>query len=437
LPKTLDETYERILQDIDEEKREFSHRLFQSMTVASRPFLVEELAEFLVFDFKAGTIPTLVEDWRPEDPVQAVLTTCSTLITIVDVYGSRVVQFSHFSVKEFLLSSRLAAQIPSIRRYHVPVTPAHTMVAQACLSTLFHLDENITDDSLKDFPLAEYALEHWMDHAQFDQVSLTLKDSMQRLFDPEKSHFKVWVRLFDLDSLLSGPLDGPSQPPETPLHFAASRGMCEVAQFLIIERSQDVNARRSFDNRTPLFIASERGHDTIARILLQHGAAANDHDLNGSTPLHLASERGHLEVARSLLIHGADSNSRDNINLTPLHSASLYGHSQVAEVLLEHGTRANPRDYIRQTPLHLASEQGHPNVSKLLLDRGADANARDKDGTTPLHLALQAGNAKMVQLLLSCGADPNTRGKDDQTALHLSLKYRWYDYDFFRCLSRG
>jgi ankyrin repeat protein len=434
LPETLDETYGRILQDIDEEKWEFSHRLFQCIMAASRPFLVEELAEFLVFDFKAGQIPTLVEDWRPEDPIQAVRTTCSSLITIADVNGSRVVQLSHFSVKEFLLSSRLAAQVPSIRRYHVPVTPAHTMVAQACLGTLLHLDENVTSDSLKNFPLAEYALEHWMDHAQFDNVSLTLKDGIQLLFDPEKSHVKVWVRLFDLDSLLSGPLDGPSQPPETPLHFAALLGMCDVAQFLIIERSQDVNARRSFDNRTPLFIASERGHDTLVQILLQHGAAANDHDLNGSTPLHLASERGHLEVSRSLLIHGADSSSRDNLNSTPLHSASLYGHPKVAEVLLEHGARANPRDYISQTPLHLASEH----VSQLLLDRGADVNARDKDGTTPLHLAAQTGNVKMVQLLLSCGADPNTRAKDDQTALHLSFKYmRWYGYDFFQCLSSG
>ena len=31
------------------------------------PLSVEELAEFLAFDFKAGQIPTFREDWRLED----------------------------------------------------------------------------------------------------------------------------------------------------------------------------------------------------------------------------------------------------------------------------------------------------------------------------------------------------------------------------------
>jgi hypothetical protein len=40
---------------------------------------------------------------------EAVLTTCSTLITVIkeEDNGSRFVQFSHFSVKQFLTSDRL------------------------------------------------------------------------------------------------------------------------------------------------------------------------------------------------------------------------------------------------------------------------------------------------------------------------------------------
>ncbi|KAH9971073.1 hypothetical protein BGW80DRAFT_1446579 [Lactifluus volemus] len=168
LPDTLDGTYERSLQDIDEAIWDYAHRLFQCMAVASRPFFVEELAEFLAFDFEAGEIPKLVEDRRRKDPMQAVLTTCSSLITIVKEdrwYGPsdlKLVQFSHFSVKEFLMSGRLAAaQMPTIRRYNILTTPAHTMVTKACLGTLLHPDERLTDDSLKELPLAQYAARHW------------------------------------------------------------------------------------------------------------------------------------------------------------------------------------------------------------------------------------------------------------------------------------
>ena len=131
LPRTLDATYERTLQEIVDENWEYAHRLFQCIAVSSRPLRVEELAEFLAIDFDAGGIPTLVDHWRPMNPGNAVLSVCSSLIAVVIVDGSPVVQFSHFSVKEFLTSSRLATE--RISRYRISLDPAHTIVVQACL----------------------------------------------------------------------------------------------------------------------------------------------------------------------------------------------------------------------------------------------------------------------------------------------------------------
>jgi len=62
LPETLDETYERTLREINKADWEFAHRLFQFVTVSSRPLQVKELAELLAFDFKAGPIPKFYED---------------------------------------------------------------------------------------------------------------------------------------------------------------------------------------------------------------------------------------------------------------------------------------------------------------------------------------------------------------------------------------
>jgi len=73
LPESLDGTYERILQDIDEANWKFSHRIFQCVSVTSRPLRVEELAEFLAFDFDAAPTPEFRPSWRPLDPLGAVL----------------------------------------------------------------------------------------------------------------------------------------------------------------------------------------------------------------------------------------------------------------------------------------------------------------------------------------------------------------------------
>ena len=110
LPETLDETYERILQEIPKANRVHSHRLLQCLTVAVRPLRVQELAEVLAVDFNAAKgIPKLNEDWRWKDQEQAVLTACSSLIAVVNFQNSQMVQFSHYSVKEFLTSDRLAS----------------------------------------------------------------------------------------------------------------------------------------------------------------------------------------------------------------------------------------------------------------------------------------------------------------------------------------
>jgi hypothetical protein len=123
------------LREINEADWEFAHRLFQFIAAAYRPLLVEELAELLAFDFKAGPIPKFREGWRLEDSVDSVLSTCSSLLAIVDgsfttvnggFFSGKVVQFSHFSVEEFLTSARLAEASDIIpRRYHISTTPAH------------------------------------------------------------------------------------------------------------------------------------------------------------------------------------------------------------------------------------------------------------------------------------------------------------------------
>ncbi|KAH9013803.1 hypothetical protein EDB83DRAFT_2184415, partial [Lactarius deliciosus] len=136
LPKSLDETYKRILKEINNANREHAYRLLQCLAVACRPLRVEELAEVLAFDLNTGGIPKLIADWRWEDQEEAVLSACSSLVSVVVDNGSRVVQFSHLSVKEFLISDRLASCMEEVSRFYIPIEPCHVILAQGCLGVL-------------------------------------------------------------------------------------------------------------------------------------------------------------------------------------------------------------------------------------------------------------------------------------------------------------
>ena len=195
LPETLDETYERILQDIPKVNRVHAHRLLQCLAVAARPLRVNELAEVLAVDFDAaGGIPKLNEDWRWKDQEHAVRTACSGLIVVVNFQDSRMVQFSHFSVKEFLASDRLAASPVEILRYHhIRLEPAHIIMAQACVGVLLRLAEPINNETIKKFPLAYYAAKHFADHAEFGNVVSHITNGIDVLLDDDKPHFAAWV----------------------------------------------------------------------------------------------------------------------------------------------------------------------------------------------------------------------------------------------------
>ncbi|KAN0141638.1 hypothetical protein V8E53_000100, partial [Lactarius tabidus] len=70
LPKSLDATYERVLDEIHSTNQgRHAHRLLQCLTVAMRPLRVEELAEVLAFELDSaeGELPRYHPDWRWED----------------------------------------------------------------------------------------------------------------------------------------------------------------------------------------------------------------------------------------------------------------------------------------------------------------------------------------------------------------------------------
>ena len=385
LPTSLDDTYERALQGIPKEKRQHAHRLFQCLVVAVRPLHAEELAEIFAVDFDQGATCGFKEGWRPENPEEAVLSTCSTLITVIEDESSKIVQFSHFSVKEFLTSDRLrTSEDGSIRGHHISLDSANVLLTRACLAVLMQLDENVDKTRLETFPLVSYAAQNWVEHAKYEGVELRVQDTMEEFFNPKRPHLATWILIHDVVSYSDGGFGFDTftqhQPsPETAaLFYAALCGFSRVANYLVIT----------------------------------HAADGIAHYRNRGAPLHVASRRGHAEVVSLLLQHDADVNLKCTTfgDWTSLHFVSYLGDAKVAQLLLEHGANINAQTKHHMTPLWFASFWGRLEVVRLLLRNGADVHIRHDNGTTPLQKAKEAEHFEVAQLLVDYGAETDKDG---------------------------
>ena len=176
LPQTLDETYERILLGIDKDSQEYALCLFQCLCFSIRPLRLAEFAEVLAVLFDTGSDSEDHVDWRSDDAQKALLSTCSSLITVVNVKGFPVVQFAHFTVSEFLTSDRLGKAGERLSRYRILPHSAHTTLARASLGILLSLDDKVDRKAMEEHPLAIYGAQHWVDHAKFGTVSLDVRE---------------------------------------------------------------------------------------------------------------------------------------------------------------------------------------------------------------------------------------------------------------------
>jgi hypothetical protein len=417
LPESLDETYERVLKEIKKPNRDHARRLLHCLVVAVRPLRVEELAEVLAVDFddSDGT-PKLNASWRWEDQEQALLSSCSSLITIVNAHSSRVVQFSHFSVKELLTSPRLLLSSEDVSCYHVDLDAAHTTLTQACLSVLLQLDGRIEKDGVREsFPLARYAAEHWATHAQFRDVSTHLRKGMEDLFDMGKPHFSAWLRLHDIDTEIFSET-GPGstfhlfslaiKSKAGPIYYASLCGFHDLTRCLIVKYPEQVDARGGYCV-TPLVAALSRDHFQIAELLRHHGADPNVRAYNEKTLLHSVAFYGNLQMVQLLLKYNADVTAEDVKGRIPLSDASERStpHSaSIVRLFLDHGVDVNMRLRWGSTLLHHAVTFGNLEVARVLLEYGADVQAEDKDGKTPVQIVARDRD-EMRQLLLENGAE--------------------------------
>ena len=164
----------------------------------------------------------------------------------------------------------------------------------------------------------------------------------------------------------------PVVPTDSPVADAAQRGDTGAVRALL-KQGTDVNVPQS-DGMTALHWAATRGVADLAEMLIYAGAHVDAGTRIGSyTPLHLASEAANVAVVATLLGAGADANARTTAGgASPLHLAAATGSVETIELLLEAGAEVDGTDFAwEQTPLMFAAVGNRVEAVTALLKGGA------------------------------------------------------------------
>jgi ankyrin repeat protein len=439
LPPTLDQTYDRILIEIDEDDSMYAFRILQWLAFSTRPLTVEEVAEAAAVD--AERDPAFERDEVLEDPLEA-LNICSSLVTMTvnskDARmnpGQRVLALAHYSVQEYLLSERIRQS--KARQYSMQATLSHGTIAKGCLEYLLQLQQPDTSPKhiLQNFALANYSANSWMDHAQrsgqrtdeIDQIAINL-------LSVENPSYMIWVRLFSRDSTWRKrvyPRSSIKTP--QPLYYAALTGLDSLVG-LMLDKGADINAQGGEQN-SALQAAAYLGHDPVVRLLLARGADVNiegeaeevvpeeDQPDKAIFPnaLHSASWGGYEQLVKLLLDHGAKVNVQGGLLATALQIASAIGYYQVVKALLDHDADVNIQGGQHVNALQAACKFNNVEVVKLLLKKNARMTGCSDDGATALNIAVTKGRVEIVELLLESGAHSSANGLDPQFGTIMNL----------------
>jgi len=105
----------------------------------------------------------------------------------------------------------------------------------------------------------------------------------------------------------------------TILHTICKYGTCPNQEYIefLVNKGADPNAVM-LNGRTPLFEASQRGHNSIVSLfVLQFGCSLNLKDSTGNTPLHVAIFANMKRTSQLLVMLGADVNIKNDTGSTP------------------------------------------------------------------------------------------------------------------------
>ncbi|KAJ5449841.1 PfsNACHT and ankyrin domain protein [Penicillium daleae] len=388
LPKTLNETYERMMKSIPVERKTDAIRLLQFLVHSKRPVTLAEAKEIIATQIENE--PSGFDIKRRLFNESDLLGYCPGLATIVHATDKEL-HLAHFSVKEYLLRDNL-----------FNIMTASTSITMTCLTYLTDIKgsrENIKGH----FPMARYAAELWAGYAALARDSQDIVRKSVKFLEEDVT-FQRWSRLYQADRSWD---DDPGPPRASRLYYACLNGLMAPAGDLI-SKGEDVNGQGGTYGNA-LQAASTGGHQEIVNLLLEQKADVNAQGGTYGNALQAASTGGHQEIVNLLLEQGADVNAQGGRYGNALQAASSSGREEIVKLLLDQGADVNAQGGYYGNALYAASSGSYQEIVNLLLEQGADANAQGGRYGNALQAASSGGYQEVVKLLLDQGADVNAQ----------------------------
>ncbi|KAJ6264017.1 Ankyrin-1 [Drechslerella dactyloides] len=457
MPETLDQTYDRILEDIPSLHQNFVQSALRWLAFSNRPLLLTELAEAAVIDLSMDSFDPA--ESRFLDP-EKILELCGSLITFsAKIYDEKIyntddwlyrkiyrehsqgnaawdrlgekfttIALSHYSVKEYLSSDRL--QKSSLATYFTSVNSADAILAECSLLYLLNIGNGdlLLTRGFKEYPLLEYCAVNWMDHcrkgiSEAEKRGSPLNKRILRLFDESRPEPYInWLNSYDPDVDVPGIKDEyvrwfsnfihrSLDQLAKPLYYAVRLGSSHIVTSLL-EQGANVEVSGNGYFGSSLAAAAFYGHLQIVEHLLQVVPDPNGKGGEFGNVLQAAAAGGSCDVVKLLVKYGADVDAVGGTYNTALVAAATYGHHNIISFLLKSDANLSVSSVYHGTPLYQAALAGDAKTVNQLLQAGANVNELSKEGTA-LYAAALSGSLPLVQTLLRKGADVNKGGRGD------------------------
>ena len=244
-------------------------------------------------------------------------------------------KLSHFSLKEYLLSERVE------KDFKITGDTAHVKISEISVAYLLQFDKftPLTEAILQSSPLAQYAAEHWVDHATFKRKDYGTFNGIDpgplklilQLFTPESIAFTNWTQI---NNIHGRNWDFSRAPVCLPLYYASLGGLKQVITHLL-ENGADVNAQGG-QYGNALQAASLRGFGEIVELLIDKGAKVDAQGGEYGNALQAASLNGDEAIVKLLIKKGGHIFAQDDMTKA-LKAASTHGHRRIVRLLEEAG----------------------------------------------------------------------------------------------------
>ncbi|PVD30759.1 hypothetical protein C0Q70_10034 [Pomacea canaliculata] len=203
----------------------------------------------------------------------------------------------------------------------------------------------------------------------------------------------------------------------TALHFAVLRHRIGCI-LLLINAGAKLDAKDTFGN-TPCHYAADDGHCQILDVLIRKGVNVNSQDITSKTPLMKAVRNNKTDAVLRLLRASADLNITDRNSDMALHYAARNGCTDIIDILLSGGSLIDVQNYWGRSPLMEAVCYNHKESVALLICASCDLNRREfKTGETALHIAVKRNYVSVVHLLLQAGTRHDIYNHQGETAFY-------------------